>query len=220
MRRHAHLIGVLARYLAQPVLPATAAIGVDAPSLAVLLQRGDVLLTQGVSRMAKLVTRATGSPWSHVSMYVGALDNGTDPRCVVEADIAAGVRAVPLSEFRGLRVRVLRPVSLQESDRSRLVEWVVSRIGDEYDVAQAWALAQRWLRVPSLRRQSPPAPRERARRYICSTLLAHAFGCVGCSIVPVHAASEPDLRWVTPRDFERAPIFEVVRCDPQSQPAC
>lgn len=58
----------------------------------------------------------------------------------LEADVAAGVRAVPLSEFSGLRVRVLRPAGLQEADRRRLADWVVSRIGDEYDIAHAWAL--------------------------------------------------------------------------------
>ena len=131
---------VLARYLAEPVAHHSASIGADAPSLAALLRRGDVLLTEGITRMAMLVRHLTGSPWSHVSMYVGALEDQPDPRCVVEADIAAGVRAVPLSEFKGLRVRVLRPTGLQEADRRRLADWVVSRIGDEYDIAHAWAL--------------------------------------------------------------------------------
>lgn len=215
MRSRAHPVAVLAHYLAQPVARPSAPTGDDAPSLSALFRRGDVLLTQGVSRMAKLVMHVTGSPWSHVSMYVGALEQGPDPRCVVEADIAAGVRAVPLSEFKGLRVRVLRPTDLQETDRHRLADWVVSRIGDEYDIEQAWALATRLLRLPSAHRLSLRTPRERARRFICSSLLAHAFWCVGCSIVPppAHAAGEADLRSVTPRDFERAPMFEVVGCE-------
>ena len=74
-----------------------------------MLRYGDVLLTEGNTRMAALVRRITGSPWSHVSMYVGPLEEGSDPRCIVEADVAAGARAVPLSELKGLRVRVLRP---------------------------------------------------------------------------------------------------------------
>ena len=211
MRGRALLMEVLARYLAEPVAHHSASIA-DAPSFAALLRRGDVLLTEGITRMAMLVRQLTGSPWSHVSMYVGALEDQPDPRCVVEADISAGVRAVPLSEFKGLRVRVLRPAGVPEADRRHLADWVVSRIGDEYDIAHAWALGTGLLRLRSGRPLSLRAPQESARRYICSSLLAHAFGCVGFSIVPLgaHDAGEANLRCVTPRDFERASIFEVV----------
>ena len=213
MRGRAQLMEVLARFLAEPVAPHSASIGADAPSLSALLRRGDVLLTEGVTRMATLVRHLTGSRWSHVSMYVGVLEEAPDPRCVVEADIAAGVRAVPLSEFKGLRVRVLRANGLQEADRRRLADWVVSRIGDQYDIAQAWALGAELLRPRSGRRRC--APQQSTRRYICSSLLAHAFGCIGCSIVApgTHDAGETNFRYVTPRDFERAQIFEVVNRD-------
>ena len=144
-RVHAGLIGALALYLTQPgkrYRPLTTA---DPQSLAAVLLHGDVLLTEGNTRMASLVKRITRSPWSHVSMYVGPLEAGPDPRCIVEADIAAGVRAVPLSELKGLRVRVLRAAGLRDTDRRRVAEWVVSRIGDQYDLAHAWALARRFL---------------------------------------------------------------------------
>lgn len=215
MRGRAQLMEVLARFLAGPVAHHSASIGADAPSFSGLLRRGDVLLTEGVTRMATLVRHLTDSPWSHVSMYVGVLEEAPDPRCVVEADIVAGVRAVPLSEFKGLRVRVLRPTGLQEADRRRLADWVVSRIGDQYDIAQAWALGADLLRLRSGRRRRVPPPQQSARRYICSSLLAHAFGCIGSAIIPfgAHDAGETNFRYVTPRDFERAPIFEVVNND-------
>jgi hypothetical protein len=78
-------------------------------SLAATLLPGDVLLADGNTRAAALVRRITRSKWSHVAMYVGALEEGPDPKCVVEADVAAGVRSVRLSEFNGLQVRTLRP---------------------------------------------------------------------------------------------------------------
>jgi hypothetical protein len=34
--------------------------------------------------------------------------------CVVEADIAAGVRSIRLSELNALHVRVLRPIGLND----------------------------------------------------------------------------------------------------------
>jgi len=167
-----------------------------------MLHHGDVLLTEGNTRVAALVKRITQSTWSHVSIYVGPLEKGPDPLCIVEADIAAGVRPVRLSELKGLHVRVLRPTGLDEKDRSRLAEWVVSRIGGEYDLAHAWALARKLLRLPA---RLPPRPTlaESATRFICSSLVAHAFALIGTPILPVH-------RYLTPGDFESAPLFEVV----------
>jgi hypothetical protein len=213
---HTRLVDALALYLAQPVRHCSPSTTSDTQSLSALLRHGDVLLTEGNTRMAALVRGITRSPWSHVSMYVGPLEAGPDPRCIVEADIAAGVRAVPLSEFNGLRVRVLRPTALHETDRRRLADWVVSRIGAEYDLAHAWALARRLLRLP-LASRLPPAPSavaQGATRFICSSLLAQAFVLIGYQIVPVQIdvrdAWTVDHRYVTPRDFASAPLFEVV----------
>jgi hypothetical protein len=210
------LINALARYLAQPLKhygPSTIA---DPQSLSATLRPGDVLLTQGNTRTAAIVRRITGSSWSHVAMYVGPLGDGPDPRCIVEADIAAGVRAVPFSEFAGQRVCVLRPTSLDETDRRRLADWVLGQIGAEYDVGHAWALAKRLLRLSStsLLSPAPAAMVQGATRFICSTLLAQAFVLVGYPIVPaqlgVPSAGIADHRYVTPRDFASTPGFEVV----------
>ncbi len=213
-RCRSRLITAFARYLAQPVKRYSPSTAADLQSLAPVLRPGDVLLTDGKTRIAALVRRITGSTWSHVSMYVGPLDDGPDPRCIVEADIAAGVRAVPLSEFDGLRVRALRPAGLRDTDRRRVADWVVSRIGDEYDIAHAWTLARRLLglawpgRIPT----PPPHATKGATRFICSSLLAQAFVLVGCPIVPVQGVRDAGLRhrYVTPRDFESASEFEVV----------
>jgi hypothetical protein len=98
----------LTLYLAQPIKHSITDPSADPRSLAGVLKRGDVLLTHGNSRFAVLIKCVTRSPWSHVSMYVGPLDDGPDPLCVVEADIAAGVRSIRLSELNALHVRVLR----------------------------------------------------------------------------------------------------------------
>ena len=88
-------IDALAHYLAQPVKhhsPSTA----DPLSLAAVLLRGDVLLTEGNTRAAALVRRVTSSTWSHVSMYVGPLEDGPDPRCIVEAAASATHTTLPM----------------------------------------------------------------------------------------------------------------------------
>jgi hypothetical protein len=218
----ARLIDALALCLTRPVKPCSPSTAADTQSLSAMLRHGDVLLTDGNTRMAALVRRITGSTWSHVSMYVGPLEDGPDPRCVVEADIAGGVRAVPLSEFKGQRVRVLRPTGLHDTDRRRLADWVVSRIGDEYDLVHAFALARRLLRLPPASRlpMTPSTMVQGARRFICSSLLAQAFVLVGNPIVPtqvgVRDASAADHRYLTPRDFESASVFEVVRAKQSS----
>ncbi len=200
------LLRLLVRYLAQPVKRQTASKRADVRILAAVLRPGDVLLTGGTTRAAALVRRVTRSSWAHVSMYVGPLEEGPEPRCIVEADVAAGVRAVPLSELDDQQVRVLRATFLGGDERRRLAEWVVSRIGDGYDLALALALAKRLLllSLPLAARQVPGPMAGSARHFICSSLLVQAFMLVGHQI-----STEP--RYITPRDFDGASGFEVVR---------
>jgi permuted papain-like amidase YaeF/Yiix C92 family enzyme len=200
-RARACLMDAVVLYLAAPIkhaLPTCA----DASSLAAVLECGDVLLSHGNTRVAAVVKLVTGSPWSHVSMYVGPLEDGPDPRCIVEADIAAGVRSIRLSELNALQVRVLRPIGLDDGERHRLAQWVIGRIGSEYDLAHAWALARRLL-LPARSRSLPETIAQSASRFICCSLLAHAFARVGAPI-------RPDPRSLTPGDFERASVFDVV----------
>ena len=84
------LVDALTLYLAQPVKHFSPSIAADTQSLSALLRHGYVLLTEGNTRMAALVRGITRSPWTHVSMYVGPLEAGADPRCIVEARIVAG----------------------------------------------------------------------------------------------------------------------------------
>jgi hypothetical protein len=215
-RMRTRFIGALVRYLAQPINHDSPATTADPRSLAAILDRGDVLLSEGNTRVAALVKRLTQSPWSHVSMYVGPLEDGPDPPCVVEADLAAGVRSIRLSELNALQVRVLRPIGLNGLDRCRLADWVVSRIGSEYDLAHAWVLGRSFLRLPlpGRLRPSPNTMADGATRFICCSLLAHAFALVGYPILPVqmrvNLIGTMDHRNLTPGDFERASVFKVV----------
>jgi Permuted papain-like amidase enzyme, YaeF/YiiX, C92 family len=210
------LFEALVAFLVQPIKhdrPLTAA---DPDKFAEVLRRGDVLLSEGNTRAAALVKRLTRSTWSHVSMYVGPLEDRQDPLCVVEADIAAGVRSIRLSELNALHVRVLRPTGLNDVDRDRLAEWVIDRVGSEYDFAHAWLLGRKLLRLPIRPRPSASAGTRThtAARFICCSLLAHAFAQVGTPIWPAQEGSSPaaavDHASVTPGDFESASAFEVV----------
>jgi hypothetical protein len=213
-RLRTRLIGALVLYLAQPVGHSNRATTGDPQSLAAILGLGDVLLSDGNTRVAALVKLVTRSTWSHVSMYVGPLEDGPDPRCIVEADIATGVRSIRLSELNALQVRVLRPIGLNDMDRCQLADWVVSRIGSEYDLAHAWVLGRNLLPLPARLRSSPGKVANGATRFICCSLLAHAFALVGHPIQPVQMRVSPtataDHRHLTPGDFEHASLFEMV----------
>jgi len=148
-------------------------------------------------------------------MYVGPLDDGPDPLCIVEADIAAGVRSIRLSELNALHVRVLRPIGLTDTDRAGLAHWVVGQIGSEYDLAHAWRLLQNVLRLllPVRLHSAPGTIARSAKRFICCSLLAHAFAWVGYSVLPGQARLSlitADATYLIPSDFERASLFEVV----------
>src|SRR5437879_13344904 len=108
IRLRTALIGALASYLAQPVKHYSPATDTDPQSLSAVLHDGDVLLTEGNTRVAALVKRITQSTWSHVSMYVGPLEKGPDPLCIVEADIAAVLSPVRLSDLKGMPGRGVR----------------------------------------------------------------------------------------------------------------
>jgi hypothetical protein len=147
-------------------------------------------------------------------MYVGPLEEGPDPLCIVEADIVAGVRPIRLSELNALRVRVLRPKGLNEMHRRQLADWVVGRIGSGYDLGHALALGRKFLRLPARLHSSPDKMGNSATRFICSSLLAHAFALVGCPILRDQMQPSPiatiDHGYITPGDFEHAPVFEMV----------
>jgi hypothetical protein len=211
----ARVINALTRYLAKPLDEFSTLATVDRQALAAVLRCGDVLLCAGNTRCAELVKRLTRSTWSHVSMYVGPLEDGPDPLCIVEADIADGVRAIRLSDLDASRVSVLRLVCLDDAERACLAESVLRHIGSEYDLAHAWLLAHTlfgrcgWTRLRSVH----TAMGRSATRFICSSLIAQAFTLIGHSIVPAGAdAIEPEANQncLVPADFERASLFATV----------
>jgi hypothetical protein len=221
LRLRARFIDAILRYLTAPLGHCASASVADPRALAAVLVRGDVLLSDGDTRVAALVKRITRSPWSHVSMYVGPLEDGPDPRCVVEADMAKGVRSIRLSELDALHVRVLRARGLDDGQRSRLVQWVVGRIGSEYDLAHAMVLGRDLLRLPPRRTRSRSASWDiggNATRFICCTLLAHGFAFIGYPIEPVPARDRLTATTacapLPPGDFEHAPVFEVLHPTP------
>ena len=208
-------MSALALYLTRPLDEFSTLTSAERSALAAVLRRGDVLLSAGTTRCAGLVRHLTQSTWSHVSMYVGPMEDEPDPLCVVEADIVHGVRRVRLSQIDAHRICVLRPMDLDDTERARLAESVLRHVGSEYDLAHAWLLARGlllrrwWAGLRSL----PKTMRLSATRFICSSLIAQAFSVIGYSILPSGAVAVERERYcssLVPADFERASMFAVV----------
>ncbi len=208
---------------------------------------GDVLLVEGKTRIAQVIKYVTQSCWSHSTIYVGdrvirephplraeyQQRYGDEARnLVVEADLAAGVHAAPLSKYTEYNIRVCRPYCVRDEDLERVVAEVMAHIGDLYDRRQLVDLGRyltpfhllpaRWRRRAFFSGESD------SRKLICSGLIAQAFQGVRYPILPRLPASlrqeqEEGLfpwgtrmrrvhpRLVLPRDFDLSPYFRIVK---------
>jgi hypothetical protein len=150
----------------------------------------------------------TQSSWSHSTIYVGdrAVREGQPKRdhylerfgdearfLVAEADMADGVHAVPLAKYTEYNIRVCRPYCIGESDLERVLDEIVSHIGDQYDRRQLLDLG-RYLTPFHLlparwRRRAFFSGESGSRAVICSSLIAQAFHGVRYPILPLLPAS-------------------------------
>lgn len=227
---------LLASYLSAPIKKTAHIATISQEMLNETLQPGDVLLVDGNTRLSVPIKYLTQSTWSHAAIYVGqdalpARESWQMPLVLVEADLKDGVRAVTLAHYAHLNTRICRPVGLEEQDRKRVVDFVVSRIGHHYDLKNVFDLA-RYLfplaPVPiRLRRRLLALGSGDPTRAICSTLIAQAFQSVSYPILP-----EIKREWLddpecaecyaetyhirhhslfTPRDFDISPFFDIIK---------
>jgi hypothetical protein len=229
----------LARFIARPRHVHGASSAADVALLRDCLRPGDVLLVEGHSRVSTAVKYLTQSTWSHAALYVGplpAVTGGPDVAeeelpCFVEADMLDGVRAVAMKQFAGLHARVCRPASLSSGDVRRLVEHVLARLGQRYDLRNIVDLARYLLPTPPVplrwRRRLLVLGSGDPTRAICSTLIAQAFESVRYPILPIierRPRGDPmcpacvdEILHVrhhslyVPRDFDVSPYFEVIK---------
>jgi hypothetical protein len=225
----------IAGYLSQPIRQGTQVATHSYEFLAAALRPGDVLLVEGNTRISVAIKYLTQSTWSHAAFFVGekALPQapGAEPRVLVEADIAEGVRAVPLSDYKGMHTRICRPVGLSNEDLKKVIAYAVSRIGHKYDMKNVFDLARYLFPTPPVpvrwRRRMIAFGSGDPSRAICSTLIAQAFHLVRYPILPEVTMQKSDdpscadcyreilhirhYSLYTPRDFDISPYFEVVK---------
>lgn len=226
----------LARYLSMPRTHAQIGTPPDPRKLLQCLQPCDVLLVEGSSRISTAIKYLTQSTWSHAALFVGPRLGGADedgnPYLFVEADIVKGVCKRSLAHYQPYHTRICRSRHLGEGDRARIVDSVIAKIGNQYDMKNVFDLARYMF-------PAPPVPQRWRRklialgsgdptRAICSSLIAEAFQTVGYPVLPVVTRDfSPDTKQrrtlakeifhirhhslYAPRDFDVSPYFEIVK---------
>lgn len=219
----------LVRYLEQPSPGYEPFTPSDPQALAAVLQPGDVMLVEGNTRISGVIKYLTQSTWSHSALYVGDRlgiknENG-EPHVLVEAQLGEGVISAPLSKYAIYHTRVCRPIGLTEYDRNTVVDYMVARLGYEYDVKNIVDLIRYLVPMPMparFRRRMMALGSGDPTKAICSTLIAQAFEQVRYPILPkIELIESRETRreilhirhhsLYTPRDFDISPYFEVVK---------
>jgi hypothetical protein len=227
--------GLIARYLNGCIHRYEPFAITDPHKLSRVLQPADVLLVEGDRRISTAIKYLTQSTWSHAAIYVGdRLDPSADPltaRVLVEADLEEGVVAVPLGKYAELNTRICRAVGLTPETQRQVVDYVVARLGNKYDLKNVIDLARYLLPTPpvpvSWRRRMLALGSGDPTRAICSTLIAQAFQSIRYPILPhierpetVDKKLQSTVKEIlhirhyslfAPRDFDISPYFRVIK---------
>ncbi len=218
------------------------------------VRKGDLVLVDGEQRVSLVIKYLTQSSWSHVVVYVGDEPLAREPERRAELEAAFGEDAAhlvvealmegvvlsPITKYLHHNIRVCRPYNLRKEDRARILDELLARVGQRYDLQNVVDLARYFFPVSLIparfRRRALTIGSGEPTAVICSSMIAQAFQNVGFPILPrVELNPEPRPRpslparilrrgvrsgsryfrqpatLVTPRDFDLSPYFEIVK---------
>lgn len=208
----------------------------DQDTLRRTLEPGDVLLIEGNQFVSGSIKYLTQSTWSHAAFFVGdALpepEDGSERPMLIEVVLGHGCRAIPLSKYASFNTRICRPVGLTKADRKAAIDFMISKIGLQYDTKNIVDLLRYFFPTPPVpvawRRRMIAFGSGEPTKAICSSLIAQAFQSIKYPILPeitlapgrTHAESGYSKREIlhirfhalfTPRDFDLSPYFKIVK---------
>lgn len=159
---------------------------------------------------------------------------------ILEADNPGGVVCAPLAKYMRYNIRICRP-RLRRADVDHVLDYAFARLGHQYNVRHILELSKFLFPVsfiPRRFRQSVlhHGGERNKHAVICSTLVARAFGSVGYPVLPKVTIDEikeqasfwrrlvggdaqsiralyreEDPAFITPRDFDLSPYFDIVK---------
>lgn len=203
------------------------------------IRLADVLLIEGRSRASLIIKHVTQSPWSHAALYIGRVNDITDPtfkriierhskfptdaQLLIESEIGLGTMVSSIDKYRFDHIRILRPHGLSKTSIPQVINYSISRIGRSYDIRHLldlmrfmfpWGLFPRRWRSSLFKHNALQPTRD-----ICSTMIANAFHSVNYPILPIISKNEAkeielverNMNLFTPSDFDYSPFFDIVK---------
>lgn len=188
--------------------------------------------------MIKVITQ---SRWSHAALYIGRLheiehplsrervksfyDGQPDVQLIIESELGLGTIVRPLTTYDREHLRICRPRDLTYQDSQKVINYAVSRLGNNYDVRQIfdlarllfpwWIMPRRWRSSLFARHVGKPT------KTVCSTMIAEAFASIQYPILPLVKRAEKNgneysfyrrnPKLCTPSDFDYSPYFDIIK---------
>ncbi len=194
--------------------------------VAMTLEKGDIVLVDGNTRISTAIKYLTQSTWSHACLYVGEKGADSSHLTLLEANLKKGVHLTNLDHYANSNLRICRPVNLSEEEAAQLAEFARQRIGHQYDLKNVADLIRYVIQKPAVpnryRRSLLSLGSGEPTKAICSTLIAESFQSIDYPILPRRKAEggqsgevpllyRPHFTHFTPRDFDLSPFFRIVK---------
>ncbi|MGB7336520.1 MAG: lipo-like protein [Salaquimonas sp.] len=209
----------------------------DPETLSRVLEPGDILLIEGNQFVSASIKYLTQSTWSHAAFYVGDVldmkDMKNGGKCtLIEVNLGEGCVATSLTRYASYNTRICRPIGLTKKDKKSVVDFMISKIGLQYDTKNILDLLRYFFPTPPVpvrwRRRMIAFGSGEPTKAICSSLIAQAFQNIKYPILPevtlapgrAHAESGYSRREIlhirhhalfTPRDFDLSPYFKIIK---------
>ena len=182
----------------------------DAAKLKKHVRKCDVILVDGDQRVSQAIKTLTMSSWSHNCVYIGdelvrrnhplraevERRFGSEARhLVIEALVSSGVIVSPLIKYLDFNLRICRPSGLRNDDAQKVLDDLISQIGNRYDVKNftdlmRYLLPFHWIPA-SFREDALHLGSGIATETICSSMTAAAFQKVGFPILADFRSEKP-----------------------------
>ena len=194
--------------------------------VAMTLEKGDIVLVDGNTRISTAIKYLTQSTWSHACLYVGEKGADSSQLNLLEANLKNGVHLTSLDHYASFNLRICRPVNLSDEETGQLVEFARQRIGHQYDLKNVADLIRYVIQKPAVpnryRRSLLSLGSGEPTKAICSTLIAESFQSINYPILPrrnskggfsgeVPLLYKPHFTHFTPRDFDLSPYFRIIK---------
>ncbi len=200
----------------------------DTKAIHEVIRKGDVILVEGRERLSRLIRLFTLSTWSHSALYIGDAALRGDPeqkkqlidkfgdqadKLVVGA-LIGGVVLSPLAKYDGYNVRICRPRDVSARHLKTVLHSALSDLGKQYDRRNILHLALQLLPLGfgPFKKLGTEICLGACSEFqvICSGSIAKAFQQAGVLIRPGPIESNHPS-WITPRDFDLSPNFEIIK---------